>query len=146
MSSATASTKKIAAVLGIGPALGSSIARRFSREGFAVALMARNVDKLKALEQEIRGMGGTALAVPADATNPKSVEQAFARVRDELGDSPHVLVYNAGAYVRKGILETSPEEFEYCFKSNCMGAFLAAKAVLPDMIKRGSGTILLSVR
>jgi NAD(P)-dependent dehydrogenase (short-subunit alcohol dehydrogenase family) len=112
---------KVAAVLGVGPGLGAAIARRFAREGFAVALMARNEDGLSGIRQEIEAGGATALTVSADATNPASVEAAFERVRSELGD-PEVLVYNAGAFQMGGILEISPEKFDECFRANCAGA------------------------
>jgi NAD(P)-dependent dehydrogenase (short-subunit alcohol dehydrogenase family) len=95
---------EVAAVLGVGPGLGAAIARRFAREGFAAALMARNEDGLSEIQQEIEADGATALTVSADATDPASVEAAFGRVRSELGD-PEVFVYNAGAFQMGGILE-----------------------------------------
>jgi NAD(P)-dependent dehydrogenase (short-subunit alcohol dehydrogenase family) len=86
----------VAAVLGVGPGLGASVARRFAREGFAVALMARSEESVAGAREEIEGQGGTTLPVTADATDHGSVAAAFERVRDELGD-PEVLVYKAPA-------------------------------------------------
>jgi NAD(P)-dependent dehydrogenase (short-subunit alcohol dehydrogenase family) len=134
---------KVAAVLGVGPGLGAAIARRFAREGFAVALMARNEDGLSGIRQEIEADGAKALPVSADATDPASVEAAFERVRSEL-DDPEVFVYNAGAFQMGGILEVSPEKFDECFRANCAGAFYGAQQVLPAMIEAGSGTVLLT--
>jgi NAD(P)-dependent dehydrogenase (short-subunit alcohol dehydrogenase family) len=113
--------KVVAAVLGVGPGLGAAIVRRFAREGFAVALMARNEDGLSTIRQELEDEGGSALPVSADATDPASVEAAFGRVRSELG-APEVFVYNAGAFQMGGILEIPPEKFDECFKANCAGA------------------------
>ncbi len=134
---------KIAAVLGVGPGLGAAIARRFARGGYAVALMARNEAGLSELREEIEAGGGRSLTVAADATDPASVEAAFGRVREELGD-PEVLVYNAGAFQVGGILEVTPEQFDRCFKANCAGAFYAARQVLPAMREAGRGTVLLT--
>jgi NAD(P)-dependent dehydrogenase (short-subunit alcohol dehydrogenase family) len=134
---------RVAAVLGVGPGLGSSVARRFAREGFAVALMARSEESVAGARKEIEGQGGTARPVTADATDPGSVASAFERVRAELGD-PEVFVYNAGAFQMGGILEIEPEKFDECFKANCAGAFYAAQQVLPAMVERGRGTILLT--
>ena len=92
---------RVAAVLGVGPGLGSSVARRFASEGFAVALMARGEESVAGAQEEIEELGGTALPVSADATDPLSVESAFGRVREELGD-PEVFVYNAGAFQMGG--------------------------------------------
>jgi NAD(P)-dependent dehydrogenase (short-subunit alcohol dehydrogenase family) len=134
---------KVAAILGVGPGLGSAVARRFAREGFAVALMARREESVAGVREEIEGDGGTALPVTTDATDPASVEAAFGRVRSELGD-PEVFVYNAGAFQMGGILEIEPERFDECFKANCAGAFYAAQRTLPAMVEAGRGTILLT--
>ena len=134
---------KVAAVVGVGPGLGAAVARRFAREDYEVALMARNEDGLSTIQQEIEEEGGTAATFSMDATDPGSVESAFGRVREELGD-PGVLVYNAGAFQMGGILEVSPEQFDNCFKANCAGAFYAAQQVLPAMQDAGRGTVLLT--
>jgi NAD(P)-dependent dehydrogenase (short-subunit alcohol dehydrogenase family) len=134
---------KVAAILGVGPGLGAAVARRFAREGFAVALMARNEDGLSGIRQEIEEDGGAALSISADATDPASVEAAFGRVREGLGD-PEIFVYNAGAFQMGGILEIPPDRFDECFRANCAGAFYAAQQVLPAMVEAGRGTILLT--
>lgn len=136
-------TSKIAAVLGVGPGLGAAAARRFAREGFAVALLARRADALQAVESEITAAGGKALSVVADASDPESVAAAFAAVRAHLGD-PEVFVYNAGFFLPGGVLDVTPEKFEACWKANCFGAFLAAREVVPAMLARGNGTIILT--
>ena len=134
---------KVATVLGVGPGLGAAIARRFAREGFAVGMMARNKDNLSGIQQEIEDQGGTATVFSVDATDPASVEEAFDNVRAELGD-PEVFVYNAGAFQMGGILDVSPEQFDFCLKANCSGAFYAARQVLPAMREAGCGTVLLT--
>ncbi len=134
---------RAAAVLGVGPGLGTALARRFAGEGFAVAMMARRGESLAEVRQEIEADGGTALPVSADATDAESVAAAFERVRAELGD-PEVLVYNAGAFQMGGVLEVSPAQFDECFRANCAGAFYAAREVLPAMVEAGRGTILLT--
>ncbi len=133
---------KVAVVLGVGPGLGSAVARRFAREGYAVGLMARSEESVSGIRREIED-GGTAVPVPADATDPASVEAAFEKVRAELGD-PEIFVYNAGAFQMGSILEVSPEQFDFCFKANCAGAFYAAQQVLPAMVEAGRGTVVLT--
>ena len=134
---------KVAAVLGVGPGLGAMVARRFAREGFAVGLMARREESLAAAREEVEALGETALAVTADATDAASVASSFDRVREELGE-PEVFVYNAGAFQMGGILELSPEQFDDCFRANCSGAFYGAQQVLPAMVERERGTIILT--
>lgn len=137
------SEAKVAVVVGVGPGLGAAIAHRFAREGFAVGLMARNADKLTQFQKDIEAAGGKALAVPCDVADPASVEVAFTQVRSQLS-APEVLIYNAGAFQMAGILELTPEQFETNWKINCFGVFLAAQQVLPAMLERGRGTILLT--
>ena len=134
---------KVATVVGVGPGLGAAISRRFANEGFAVALLARREESVADAQQEIQDAGGKALHVTADATDPNSIEEAFMRVRDELGD-PEVLVYNAGAFQMGGVMELTPEQFDTCFKANCAGAFYVAQQVLPAMLEAGRGTVLLT--
>jgi NAD(P)-dependent dehydrogenase (short-subunit alcohol dehydrogenase family) len=134
---------RVAAVLGVGPGLGTAIAGRFAREGYAVGLMARNEESVAAAIEEIEGVRGEALALSADATDATSVTGAFDEVRRSLGD-PEVFVYNAGAFRMGGILELTPEDFDRCWKANCAGAFYAAQSVLPAMLESGSGTVILT--
>ena len=85
--------ERVAAVLGVGPGLGTAIAGRFAREGYAVGLMARSEESVSGAREEMERAGGEALAVTADATDAASVARAFDEVRGSLGD-PEVYVYN----------------------------------------------------
>ena len=134
---------KVAAILGVGPALGAAVARRFAREGFAVGVMARSEESLAAVRTELEKEGGTVLAAPADATDAASVASAIEKVREGLGN-PEVFVYNAGAFQMGGILDLSPEQFDNCFRANCSGAFYGSQQVLPAMVNRGRGTIIFT--
>ncbi|MBI4888510.1 MAG: SDR family NAD(P)-dependent oxidoreductase [Acidobacteria bacterium] len=133
----------IAVVVGVGPGLGAALGRRFARAGFAVGLMARREEALRAIETEINDKGGRAAAIPVDAGDPAALAAAFVRVRSVLG-APTVLVYNAGAFVPGGILDLSPEALETSWRTCCYGAFLATREVLPAMRARGCGTILFT--
>lgn len=129
---------KVAVVIGAGPGLGAAAARRFAREGFAVAVVARKRETVEPIAQSIAGH-----AYAVDTTDAGAVARLFADIRRELGP-PEVLIYNAGAFKPGGILEVSPEDFEECWKVGCHGAFLCAREVLPAMVERGAGTILLT--
>lgn len=133
----------VAVVLGVGPGLGAAIARRFAQEHFAVGLMARSMENLHPVQAAIEQHGGKAFSITVDATNPSSVVAAFEQVRQQLGN-PDVFVYNAGTFQAGGILDITPQQFEECWKANCFGAFLGAQQVLPVMVERGRGTILLT--
>jgi NAD(P)-dependent dehydrogenase (short-subunit alcohol dehydrogenase family) len=129
-------------VLGVGPGLGAALARRFA-QGYAVAINARSAEYLHTLVKEIQGVGGQALAVPADVSDRTQVEAAFAMIRERLGQ-PEVLLYNAGSGTWGTIMDITPEQYETAWRVNAYGAFLSAKAVAPDMIARGRGTMLFT--
>ena len=76
--------KPVAVVLGVGPGLGASLARRFA-QGYAVAISARSADYLRSLGDEIRGAGGQALEVPADMSDRAQVEAACKTIRERMG-------------------------------------------------------------
>jgi NAD(P)-dependent dehydrogenase (short-subunit alcohol dehydrogenase family) len=133
----------VIAIVGAGPGLGAAIARRFAREGFALALLARDAAHTESLAREIEGRGGRALGVALDATAAGPVADAFHVVREKLGD-PTVLAYNAGAFVQGGILELDPARFEQAWRVNCLGALLCAQQVLPAMLRERRGTLLFT--
>ncbi len=135
--------QKVAVVVGVGPGLGIALARRFARGGYAVGLLARKPEVIKSAQEEIEKAGGKAFAVSTDAGDPSSVAAAFKQIKEKLG-APEVLIYHAGMFQMGGILEVSPEKFLECFKINCMGGYLAAQQVLPDMVKAKRGTILFT--
>lgn len=137
------SESKVAAVVGVGEGNGASVAHRFAREGFTVAIMARSEDKLAQIESDIEKAGGKALSVAADVTDAESIKAAFEKVNAQLS-APSVLVYNAGIFKINSILELTPEQFDYCWKVNCFGAFVAAQQVLPAMVERKSGTMIFT--
>jgi NAD(P)-dependent dehydrogenase (short-subunit alcohol dehydrogenase family) len=129
---------KVAIVIGAGPGLGAAVARRFAREGFHVGVVARKRETVEPLAQAIAGR-----AYVADTGDAAQVAAVFADIRKDLG-APDVLVYNTSAFKMGGILEVSPEDFEQCWKVGCHGGFLCAREVLPAMVERGAGTILLT--
>ena len=137
-----ADAKQVAVVVGVGPGLGASLARRFA-QGYKVAIIARKAEYLQSLAGELRATGGQVLEVPSDIGNRAQVEAAFKSIREQLG-SPEVLLYNAGNGTWGTITEITPEQYEENWRVNAYGAFVSAKAVVPDMITRGRGVILFT--
>ncbi len=147
MSDSNPGNSNVLALMGVGPGLGTSIPKRFAREGWSVGLVARNQNNLDAaraaLEKDGATNGTNIVTAVADGTDAGQTGSAFDRIREDMGD-PDVLVYNAGAFVRGGILDLSEEDFVRSWEANCLGAFLAVRQVLPAMVKAGRGTILLT--
>ena len=125
--------RETALVVGAGPGLGAALGRRFAGEGMRVALAARNAGSLEGLAADLGGNGGEGRAYACDVSDEAQVEALFERV---IGDFavPDVVVFNAGAFVRKGILETEAEEFERCWRIGCLGGFLVGRAAARAMV------------
>lgn len=139
---------KLAVIVGAGPGLGRALARRFGAAEMNVALAARDLGRLENLSVECAGIGRGARAYACDATREDDVEAFFEQVRADYGD-PDVVVYNAGAYVQRSLLETTVHEFESCWRTGCLGGFLVGRAAARAMLARldqggPGGTILFT--
>jgi NAD(P)-dependent dehydrogenase (short-subunit alcohol dehydrogenase family) len=130
--------KEVALVVGVGPGLGAALARRFAQGGLAVAMAARNPDKLDALAREV---GGRAYA--CDAADAASVDRLFEQVERDRG-APTVAIYNAGAYAPGAVVDIQAAEFERCWRILCLGGFLLAQRAARSMAAAGRGTILFT--
>lgn len=127
-----------ALIVGVGGGLSASLARLFHKEGMAVALAARNADKLDGLAGEI---GGSAHA--CDASDPASVAALFEAVTADMG-APDVVVFNPSFRARGPVVDLDPEQVRRVIEISCFGGFLVAQQAARRMIERGSGTILLT--
>src|SRR5689334_14136429 len=133
------SEKPIAVVTGVGPGTGSAIVRRFAAEGFCVIAMARSPDRIRALEAELPDTH----AMICDVSSENEVRDVVASIRKSHG-SPNVLIHNAVGGGWGTFLEIEPKMLDRNFQVNVMGLLYLAREVAPDMIKAGSGTILVT--
>uniref|UniRef100_A0A6M2EED7 Uncharacterized protein n=1 Tax=Populus davidiana TaxID=266767 RepID=A0A6M2EED7_9ROSI len=149
MRSMTSSTsnKGIAAIVGVGPKLGRSIARKFAHEGYTVAILARDLGRLSRFADEIaREEKAQVFAIRIDCSDSRSVREAFEGVLS-LG-FVEVLVYNAYQPAVSpqptSFTDISVDSFVKSLAISSVGAFLCAQQVLPGMVERGRGTILFT--
>lgn len=135
----------VAAIAGVGPGLGASLARKFAKEGCRIALLARSSDFLEALSKELRRRGTQTAAIPTDISAADQVAAAFHRIREQLG-SVDVLVNNAsaGGPFTQSFVEIDAESFARGWRVGVLGAFLCSQAVAPDMLRKGTGCILFT--
>lgn len=133
------SASKVCAVFGYGPQLGAAAARKWSKEGYKVALMSRKLEKLREAEQNIPNSKGYA----CDVTDPTSIETAISSIEKDLGPIDTV-IYNAGNGVWKTWDQIDLNSFEMAFKTNVHGLLKATQLIAPGMIERKSGSILIT--
>ncbi len=131
-----------AIIVGVGDGLGAALARRFAQD-YAVAIVARDAEKLGPLVKEINDSGGVVQAFPGDATVDADVAAMFEAAEKELGPAEAV-IYNAGGRVQRPIVEQDTEEFISVWGSSCLGAMIVGREAARSMTQRGHGSILFT--
>jgi NAD(P)-dependent dehydrogenase (short-subunit alcohol dehydrogenase family) len=127
-----------ALIVGAGEGLSASLARLFAREKIKVALAARKTEKLGALCHET---GARAFA--CDATNAEEIERLFGLVEREIGN-PDIVVYNASARARGGLVDLVPSEVAQSIAVSAFGGFLVAQQAAIRMLPNKRGAILFT--
>jgi NAD(P)-dependent dehydrogenase (short-subunit alcohol dehydrogenase family) len=134
---------KVAVIAGAGRGVGRAVTEAFAAEGAAVALAARTSTEIEQLASEIKSRGGSALAIPTDISKTNEVDNLIARVLGAWG-AIDILVTNAAANGPIGMVwETDPDEWVELYNINVVGMVRCARAVLPSMIERRSGKIII---
>lgn len=135
--------RPLAVILGAGPGIGLAVGRRFAREGFQVALVARPTDPLAAFQAALEAEGAQARVLGADLAQ----EQALAGALEEIriwGGLPEVLVYNASAGTSLPAAELERAQLLRDFQVNVAAPLAAVQWARPAMRQAGRGTLLFT--
>ena len=131
---------KVAFVTGGSRGIGAAIAKHLASDGASVALTyAKDASSATAVEKDIEGSGGKAIAIQADAANADAVAAAVEKAVVTFGGLD-VLVNNAGTAIPKPFEESTLEELDHVINLNLRGVFIATKAALKH-IKDGGRII-----
>ena len=137
------SKAKVALVIGAGDAIGSAIVRKFAQRGLTVCAARRNGDKLEPLISELREAGHEAHAFSFDARDEDATTALFSRIEEEVGEL-EVVVFNVGANVPMGILDTDSRKFRKIWEMACFAGFLSGREAARLMVPRNRGTIIFT--
>ena len=132
-------SKKIALITGVGPGTGSSIARRFSDGGYKVAMIARDKERLKSLEEELEDSKGYS----CELRNQEYLNSTVDNIIKDFG-YPDVFIHNAVRGTRGNFLEFTSEELQSNFDINVLALHRIAQKVAPEMIKKNKGAIIVT--
>lgn len=129
-------------ITGASRGIGSAIARRFSAEGYQVALnYCRSAAYAEKLAAELNARQGRAAAFQADVTRKDQVQAMVEAILQTFG-SIDVLVNNAGIAQQKMFQDITEDEWQRMFDVNVKGMFHCCQAVLPGMLQRKEGKIV----
>lgn len=136
---------KTIVIVGAGTGLGLSIAKKFGAEGFKVAAISRNAEKLKVIQKELSNLNIEAKTFIADIANLQSLKQSIQAIKVEF-DSIDVIEFSPYAQEDKftNVLETTPESVLEMLGTYLFPSIQLVNEVLPDMINKGSGSILFT--
>jgi short-subunit dehydrogenase len=132
----------VAAVTGASSGIGLAVAEQLAREGVAVVLGARRLDRLEDAVSRIRSAGGRAEAMAMDVTRLDEVEALVARARDAFGRLD-IMVCNAGFGYYGTLEDMDPAVMQRMMDVNFLGTFYGARAALPHFRAQGRGHLLV---
>jgi NADP-dependent 3-hydroxy acid dehydrogenase YdfG len=127
-------------IVGAGPGISAATARRFGGEGYAVGLVSRAAAPTQ-LGEELRAAGVATAEAAAEAGDPDSLTPALRALAAELGPVD-VLLYNVSVGRGTTAQELTPEALQADLAAGAVGLQTAVRAVLPDMLARGGGSVL----
>lgn len=131
--------KQTCVVIGVGPGNGEALVRRFSAEGFSVAMLSRRGDYLNDLARAIPD----STAFPCDVTDTDAVNDTFAEIERVLGPAS-VVIYNVGGGAFKTVEDATIDEFEANWRVNAGGLVAVAKAALPQLRRHAGASLLIT--
>ena len=135
--------ERVALITGAGGGLGGAVARLLAGEGTyrALALVDNRADALQGTADEVTAAGADALRLQVDLADPADVESVVPRVMEAFG-RVDALVNCAAILHRQAFEEVTPADFAAVFGINAFAPFLLARAVMPDMARRGWGRVV----
>ena len=129
-------SQDVCLITGVGPGTGAALARRFA-VGYRVAMIARNEERLAALESEIED----AKAFPCDVRDTDALGATYEKIVAEMG-APNVVLHNAVGGAFGDFLAIDPAVLQRNFEINTMALLQLARMAAPAMIEEGRGAIL----
>jgi len=131
---------KVAAITGAASGIGLECARALISEGVAVALIDRAEVSLKQICTEL---GPQAFPLVVDLTNPEDVATMMPHILEKFGKLD-IFHANAGAYIGGDVVEGDPDAWDRMLNLNINAAFRSVQAVLPHMVERQTGDIIMT--
>jgi NADP-dependent 3-hydroxy acid dehydrogenase YdfG len=131
-------TGRVAVITGASSGIGEATARALTADGYRVALLARRVDRIRALADDL---GEGAVAIEADVTDRDSIVAASQRLQDELGGAD-VLINNAGVMLLGPFSTELSDDYRRMIETNLLGAITTTEVFLDQLLAGGGGDLV----
>ena len=131
--------RPICMITGLGEGTGGYTAKKFSKEGYRIAMLARSAERLERFEKELEGSKGYV----CDVSNIDHLKETCSQIKKDMG-SPEVLIHNAVKGNFEKLLDGKPEWLEENFRINTTSLMYLAHELIPDMIKSKKGVIIVT--
>ncbi|MCO6058033.1 glucose 1-dehydrogenase [Pseudomonas sp. MOB-449] len=132
---------KVAVISGGAGGCGEAASRLFAAEGARVVIIDRNGDAAEDLARQIKAAGGEAIGIGADVSKADQVRAAVAKSETAFGGAD-VLFNHAGTLIVKPFLDVEEDEWDWLMAVNVKSMYLMTRAVLPQMLAKGKGSIV----
>ena len=132
---------RVVVITGSSSGLGKQMAYAFAKQGANLVLLARRIEKLNELSQEIKALGVYALAIKCDVTKPNEIEESAKKVKEYYG-KVDILVNCAGSAKNNGVLNMTDEEWNFTIDTDLNSVFYVTRAYANIMKENNYGRII----
>src|SRR5579883_1627484 len=132
---------EVVVITGASAGIGRATAHAFAKQGACIGLLARSREGLEAAQKEVEALGGHALVLPTDVSDPEQVESAAAAVETAFG-AIDIWINNAMASILSPFFDIQPEDFRRVTEVTYLGYVYGTMAALKRMLPRNRGTIV----
>lgn len=132
---------RVVVITGSSSGLGKQMAYAFAKQGANLVLLARRIEKLNELSQEIKALGVDALAIKCDVTKPNEIEESAKKVKEYYG-KVDILVNCAGSAKNNGVLNMTDEEWNFTIDTDLNSVFYVTRAYANIMKENNYGRII----
>ena len=132
---------RVVVITGSSSGLGKQMAYAFAKQGANIVLLARRIERLNELSQEIKALGVDALAIKCDVTKPNEIEESAKKVKEYYG-KVDILVNCAGSAKNNGVLNMTDEEWNFTIDTDLNSVFYVTRAYANIMKENNYGRII----
>lgn len=132
---------RVVVITGSSSGLGKQMAYAFAKQGANLVLLARRIEKLNELSQEIKALGVDALAIKCDVTKPNEIEEYAKKVKEYYG-KVDILVNCAGSAKNNGVLNMTDEEWNFTIDTDLNSVFYVTRTYANIMKENNYGRII----